>query len=150
MERIVPRAPLTIQEKYGGDIIATATLNNPVTQRSDGLIVLRSCAREKVMLILGTTPIVFDTPSGKQIWINGFGLLDMTALFLIDDGLSQSVWIYRYDGSRATLWFNSPYNTPEVVSRILKSDITNVDGDAFVLTADLRSIYHIDTLGREV
>jgi hypothetical protein len=91
MAHIESTTPTTVEQRYDGKIIETITLTHPETQVEQRLIIVSSETRRKSILLLDGKPIEFDTISGKQTWIDGFGLLDKTALMLIDDGSIHSL-----------------------------------------------------------
>jgi hypothetical protein len=135
---------LTIQERYSATISQSVVITNTETGKKSHILMLISNTTWKVWLLLENNLIEFSTPSGnKEKWIDWWWLLHGSSLLLIDDWMTHSLWLYRLDGTPASLEFTSKFNTIEKVFRIEKCVISRVRGNAFLLDPAIQSMVNM-------
>ncbi|GAB0174507.1 MAG: hypothetical protein HHAS10_03860 [Candidatus Altimarinota bacterium] len=150
MEGFDIKALDTAAERIGGEKLLSFRLT-----KSDGGILMVNIVThrtmKKVAVLLGDDfqPIEFDTPFGKKVWVNGWGLLHGTKYLLIEDGATHSLGIYRLDGSQSFLTFQSALGTPEVIYRIRRLALKKVDENGFALHPMISTLLHMPALGPE-
>ena len=99
------------------------------------------------LLLDGMKPIEFDTPQGKQIWINTWAPVAGSRFLVINDGLGDSLGFYALDGSSVWLKYNSPFDTPELIFRVMPSSLAAVEGNPYLLRPLISSIFELPAYG---
>ena len=140
MDAYTPDLPRRVEDIYAAKITNTVRLTSTDGTKNLLTILISNTTGKIVLTINNWKPIFFNTPFGITEWVNQWWLLDTTSLLVIWDGLVKSLGIYRLDGSPATLEFRSEYGTPEKIYRILSRDLSRVEGNPFLLHANLWSI----------
>lgn len=112
-------------------------------------VVVDKHAKISVILSGQAVPLEFDTPFGKKSLFDTWAVFYGQNYFLIDDGPTESLGIYDFEGKPVSLPFNSSMNTIEVFYRIRREALTRVDGNPFLLRPSLPSLAHLPAFGPE-
>lgn len=133
MVRIRHKAFEKAAEKLGGE--KHFHFSVPLTTGEETVFYVVKNSQNQVAILLDTfEPIVFETPQGRQFtWLDRWGHYYGKNLLIIDDGQTESLGIYGYDGKPQVLEYTSALNTPEVFYRIQRRVLTQIDGYPFFL-----------------
>lgn len=138
----------SVAEEMGAKPIMNISLHQwDGAQKS--LFIIKNTVSEKIALLTEAwfSPINFNTPLGKQIWLHWWWLIQWHNIIVADEGLTGSVGIYNFEWTPVSISLHTSLNATEVFFRFRKWALQVVDGNPLLLHPIFPTLAHMPAFG---